>query len=426
MKSGVKMKLSKEQKFDIVYYFVISFFTLFFVLNAQLGDIDELWNFIEARNISLGLFPYRDFNIVATPLSMFVNSIALLIKPTLLSFRILYFIYYLIIFCLLDKIMKLLKIKMFFKYSSIFIITCLLLFKCYLDYNFIQLILILLLIYLSLKNINYKDKKLNVLIPVIAGFTIINKQSTGVIVCIVTLLLMFLNDKKNWKFILREIGLMLIPIVLFLIYLLLSNSLVYFYDLSILGMATFSNKLIIPFCAIVLIIGYILMTILLIMYKERELTIIYWYAIAGLFVVVPILDIIHSTLALVILLVFMTYILDKKIGNLFDSYGLLLTIVIMIMISGVNNVYSYFNSYRIQSGIYKNIPDTLQLSGNIENVSQFILRESKERDVYIADFTSPLYNLNINRYTKYFDLFMNGNFGVSGEKELYNIIDKKN
>ena len=115
--------------------------------------------------------------------------------------------------------MKLLKIKMFFKYSSIFIITCLLLFKCYLDYNFIQLILILLLIYLSLKNINYKDKKLNVLIPVIAGFTIINKQSTGVIVCIVTLLLMFLNDKKNWKFILREIGLMLIPIVLFLIYL---------------------------------------------------------------------------------------------------------------------------------------------------------------------------------------------------------------
>ena len=68
---------------------------------------------------------------------------------------------------------------------------------------------------------------------------------------------MFLNDKKNWKFILREIGLMLIPIVLFLIYLLLSNSLVYFYDLSILGMATFSNKLIIPFCAIVLIIGYI-------------------------------------------------------------------------------------------------------------------------------------------------------------------------
>ena len=322
--------------------------------------------------------------------------------------------------------MKLLKIKMFFKYSSIFIITCLLLFKCYLDYNFIQLILILLLIYLSLKNINYKDKKLNVLIPVIAGFTIINKQSTGVIVCIVTLLLMFLNDKKNWKFILREIGLMLIPIVLFLIYLLLSNSLVYFYDLSILGMATFSNKLIIPFCAIVLIIGYILMTILLIMYKERELTIIYWYAIAGLFVVVPILDIIHSTLALVILLVFMTYILDKKIGNLFDSYGLLLTIVIMIMISGVNNVYSFFNSYRIQSGIYKNIPDTLQLSGNIENVSQFILRESKERDVYIADFTSPLYNLNINRYTKYFDLFMNGNFGVSGEKELYNIIDKKN
>lgn len=82
MKSGVKMKLSKEQKFDIVYYFVISFFTLFFVLNAQLGDIDELWNFIEARNISLGLFQYRDFNIVATPLSMFVNSIALLIKPT--------------------------------------------------------------------------------------------------------------------------------------------------------------------------------------------------------------------------------------------------------------------------------------------------------------------------------------------------------
>ena len=54
------------------------------------------------------------------------------------------------------------------------------------------------------------------------------------------------------------------------------------------------------------------------------------------------------------------------------------------------------------------------------------MSESKEHNVYIADFTSPLYNLNINRYTKYFDLFMNGNFGVSGEKEIYNIIDEKN
>ena len=422
VKSGVKMK---KIRIDIIYYIVISFFALFFILNTGLGYMDELFNFMGARNIAFGLLPYKDFNIISTPLSFFVNSLVLLIKPTLFVFRILFFIYYLVIIFLLDKIIKLLKVSLFFKYFSVFIISYLLL-SGYLDYNFIQLILILLLIYLSLKNINYKDKKLNIVIPIIAGFTVINKQSTGLMICFVTIFLMFLNDKKNWKFILKEIGFMLIPIVLFLIYLLLSDSLFYFFDLSILGITTFSNKFINHFCAIVLISAYISMTILLILYKERKFTILYWYAIASLFVVVPILDVVHFNLAFVILLVLITYILDKKFGKLFDNYILLFSIVIVIMISGINNVYSYFSSYRIQSGIYKNIPVTLRLRGNVENVSQFILKESKEHNVYIADFTSPLYNLNINRYTKYFDLFMNGNFGVSGEKEIYNIIDEKN
>ena len=32
----------------------------------------------------------------------------------------------------------------------------------------------------------------------------------------------------------------------------------------------------------------------------------------------------------------------------------------------------------------------------------------------------------MNKYNKYFDLFMNGNLGINGKKKMYKIINKKN
>ena len=74
-------------------------------------------------------------------------------------------------------------------------------------------------------------------------------------------------------------------------------------------------------------------------------------------------------------------------------------------------------------GIYKDIMIDINLKNDILVVDDYILKNNKQ--VYILDFTSTLYDLNINRYYKYFDLFMNGNFGINGIDNMKKIIDNK-
>ena len=145
--------------------------------------MDELWIFSNAKNIIDGLVPYRDINIIVTPLSQYLNSILLRISPILITFRIIYFFYYVIIIILLDRILDILNIKGLLKYLFILFFIIMLVKICFLDYNFIQFIMILMLLYLHIKNRDYSNKKINIIIPLISGLSIINKQSTGVIIC---------------------------------------------------------------------------------------------------------------------------------------------------------------------------------------------------------------------------------------------------
>ena len=419
------MNLKNKRVLNIFYYLLIFLFILFGILKIKLGQMDELWNFSFAKNISNGLLPYKDFNVIVTPLSMFVNSLFLRIDSSLISFRILYFIYYILMVYILDRIIELLEIKRIFKYILLFIIMYLLLQESYLNYNFIQLILILVLIYLSLKNKNYQNKLLNIFIPIVAGLTIINKQSTGLLICFVTVILVYC-EKKDLKFSLQQIEIMLVPSILFIIYLLLSNSFFEFYDMCILGLSTFNNKLVFWHLLFILIMEYILMALLLRKYKNKELNIIFWYSIASLFVIVPIVDFTHSVYALIVPIIFFTYILNINLSKNFHGNICLLITIIVVSIFTFSNIYSYSTALKIKSGVYKSIPSNIKHIKNIDNVSKYVLSESKNHNVYILDFSSSLYNININRYTKYFDLFMNGNFGIRGKEEIYDLINKEN
>ena len=47
------------------------------ILTKEIGDLDELWNYNFARNVFDGLIPYRDFNMVQTPMLPIIASIGL-------------------------------------------------------------------------------------------------------------------------------------------------------------------------------------------------------------------------------------------------------------------------------------------------------------------------------------------------------------
>ena len=53
---------------NLIIIFVIAIIALSSIFTKTYTDLDEIWNFNFAKNISDGLIPYKDFNMVNTPL----------------------------------------------------------------------------------------------------------------------------------------------------------------------------------------------------------------------------------------------------------------------------------------------------------------------------------------------------------------------
>ena len=67
MKEKIKVRL-----IDIAVFGVAILLFLATVLPRNLANLDEIWNFNYARNIANGLIPYKDFNMLQTPLLPFI------------------------------------------------------------------------------------------------------------------------------------------------------------------------------------------------------------------------------------------------------------------------------------------------------------------------------------------------------------------
>ena len=76
----------------------IMLFIIITIFTSPIHRYDEIWNFSYANNISKGLLPYKDFNIITTPLAAFINSIPLkLFGQKLYIHRITYIVLFLVI-----------------------------------------------------------------------------------------------------------------------------------------------------------------------------------------------------------------------------------------------------------------------------------------------------------------------------------------
>ena len=63
---------TKARLIDIAVFGIAILLFLATVLPRNLANLDEIWNFNFARNIANGLIPYKDFNMVQTPLLPFI------------------------------------------------------------------------------------------------------------------------------------------------------------------------------------------------------------------------------------------------------------------------------------------------------------------------------------------------------------------
>ena len=101
-----------------------------------------------------------------------------------------------------------------------------------------------MLIYAELKYKKYSTRY-NLLIGLLAGLTILLKQSTGIIISAITVIYLLVEkrDKQTIKAILYRVCGVLIPCIILLIYLLATSSMSSFIDYCILGIGTFKNSI---------------------------------------------------------------------------------------------------------------------------------------------------------------------------------------
>lgn len=432
------------------------------ILSRNLSDLDEIWNYNFARNIADGLVPYRDFNMLQTPLLPFIAGLFLkLFGNELIVMRILAILLISSIFFMIYKILRILKVHILYNLSFLFILFILLQNYICIDYNFAILLLTLILIYLELKNFNNSNIRVShsFIVGLICGCCILLKQSTGALISFASVIfpIFTFRNKIEWKAyfkfsIIKILG-MLIPIILLVIYLICNHALIDFVDYTILGMKTFSNsisykKLIlssnrgIQLLSIGLPIFILISSIYLARKNRKDLYGFYFYGLASLIVIYPIADHIHFLIGITPLFILFAYLLFELIifinnlGNrkvttckniktnllinikiyLYELLKCFIAVgIICYIVTSCFLLNKYFNNSEKEHNIYhyKNIPISEQLKNKIMEIDYYILNENNK--IYILDSEAAIYMISLNKYNKNFDMFLKGNLGSQGE-----------
>ncbi len=325
------------------------------ILSNYLNNLDEIWNYNFARNIADGLIPYKNFNMIQTPLLPFIAGLFLkLFGNELIVMRILAIILISCIFFMIYKILKKLKVNIFYILVTLLLLFILLKNYICIDYNFAVLLFTLILIYLEIRNYNanpnylynknlqinnncIKDKYFYYFINgFICGCCILFKQSTGFLISIISIAfpILFVKNKINLKSYLKTslikiIGIF-IPISLFIIYLIINGTFSEFINYAILGIKTFtnsipytnllnSNNFIIKIMSIIFPILIIITGVYLITKKERELYGFYSYSLASLIVIYPIADHIHFLIGITPFFILFAYLLFQFFINIISN-----------------------------------------------------------------------------------------------------------
>lgn len=141
----------KSHYFSILLFIFLLVAISSVILNRSLSNLDEIWNYNFAKNIVEGLVPYRDFNMLQTPLLPFIVAFCLFIFGNeLIVSRILAILLISFIFFMIYKILNKLKVNKFYILPSLYLLFIVLKDYICIDYNFAILALTLLLIYFSL------------------------------------------------------------------------------------------------------------------------------------------------------------------------------------------------------------------------------------------------------------------------------------
>lgn len=453
--------MKKQRIAEILLFILIFLAILSIILQKEINDLDELWNYTFAKNISEGMIPYKDFNMLQMPLLPLINGLILkLTFNELVVMRVLAALLCTSILCMAYKIFNILGIKKEISLICTFILGYLLKNYYCIDYNFSTLLVTLTILYNEI--IQYKktnelikyDLRKDILLGILAGITFTLKQTSGTLIILACLgnKLLFVRKKEEFKeyiksFLYRMIG-VIIPITIMLVYIIMNGAFSEFISYTIMGTKEFSNYIsyknlmryqFINCLAIIVPSSFVYAWIKsVILEKDKCTYLLLVYSLAMFVIAFPISDKIHfmiaSTIGIIlciyeiyylIKIVYSKYLIDKKILNkiikgicVFAST----VIVLFTIFYGIKNIKKYKEIEKKFSELnhYKYIPINKNLENQIINIDEYITK-SKEK-VIILDASASIYMIPIDRYNKNYDMFLKGNLGESSFEKITNDI----
>lgn len=391
--------IKNNYHYFILFIFIFLTYSIFIFPNNY-GDPMNNYGFSMA--ITKGLLPYLDFNTISTPLYSFVMSIGLFIWNNYSMFLLEQSLLVTIMFYILNKIYGK-------KSYIILLIICLLgCFGINATYNFFAFFMMIILLFLEDK---YPNK--DYIIGVVIALAILCKHTVGILLIMPSLIYYFKDKRKLLK---RFIGL-LIPSIIFVIYLLITNSYKEFIDLCFLGLFDFSKNntniyILWFYLSIALFIISLIITI-----KKKNIKNI--YLLCGVSFVIPLFDLCHfSIYALCIAIQFLPFI--KKHENYIGFLSFILSILIVIIsYLSLTNLYHPVLNKKLKHFEYVN-----NGKHNYEETIKFFKIYDEYPNALILSYSKMEYDITRDNNIDYFDVLLYGNFGYNGSKKMINKIEK--
>ena len=465
--------MNKKKIINILTQFSIFTLSLVLFLVARLAtpatDLDEVWNYNTANAFAMGLIPYKQVSMITTPLLPMINSIFLkVVFNGIMTYRVLMGIVFALIVLFIYLIIKELSNKKLLSYICAFFIGTLLIKKFLLDYNYLFLLISLVIAFLEIRDIKKNENfnfNHNLCVGVLTGLAFLTKQTIGALLIFVMILEVFIYMKKSGfdlkfnKFI-KLIGVrifgMMVPIIIFLIYLGVTGAFNDFINYAIKGVREFSNNVpyyrlfdsndkVVLIISRLFIIVYIplFITFILESIKNKKLKdeliniyVLAFCSIPVIAIIYPISDDFHLMVASFFALIIIAYLLIlvlKKIDSfikidVFYKKLLLIGILVVIVLISFKNVIIERNinvkenvlvPFKHYEGIY--VPE--YLSKRISDVTDKVQSYSNSgRESIIVDAEAAIYDIVLNRYKKNYDMLLIGNIGENGVEKIINEI----
>lgn len=390
-----------------IKYFGIFFFFLFWNLIIQPINLDEIWNYGFAHNIYSGLIPYKDFNMVITPLYPMIMALPFYIFGS--NIAVMHIFNSLMITMMIYIIDKLLK-----KDINLFLLLlCFPLSVTFPSYNLFLLFLFILLIWLE------KNKKNDYLIGVVLGLLILTKHSVGFCVALPSIYYLVKDKEKFFK----RLGSCLGVGLLFIGYLVCSGSLLHFIDLGILGLFDFAESNSSGF-NIVFLISILLFILNIVLILKNKNNLYYYYLLSFFSLLVPLFDLYHLELYIVAFV--FIYLLEKRQEckiKLFN--GKLFVCSIFIGVVLINVKYRFEEKLYFPNSInhfeYRAV--TKSYLDYTKNINRKI-RKYNEKNIIFLSADGYYFRLINDMPIGYIDLINSGNWGHNGSTKLLEYVKK--